>query len=70
MVPEMSVARRIAVAVIIGAVLSAIWAYIAYVLDLYNRYGWIVTNFIPIVIIVLIAMWIAGRVAGEERYEW
>jgi len=63
-------ARQIAVAIVIAVVLSVVWAYIAYVLDLYNRYGWIVTNFIPIVIIVLIAMWIAGRVSGGERYEW
>jgi len=66
----MSVARRIAVAVIIGVVLGAIWAYIAYVLDLYSRYGWVVSNFIPTFVIMLIAMWIAGRVAGEERYKW
>jgi len=66
----MSVARRIAVVVIIAVILSAIWAYIAQILDLYSRYGWIVANFIPIVIIVFIAMWIAGRVAGEERYRW
>jgi len=63
-------ARQIAVGIVIAVVLSAIWAYIAYVLDLYNRYGWIVANFIPIVIIVLIAMWIAGRVSGEEKYRW
>jgi len=63
-------ARQIAVAVIIAVVLSVIWAYIAYVLDLYSRYGWVVSTFIPTFVIVLIAMWIAGRVAGEERYKW
>lgn len=62
-------ARRIAVSVIIAVVLSAIWAYMAQALDLSSRYGWLVANFIPIFIIVLVAMWIAGRTAGEEEYE-
>jgi len=65
----MSVARRIAVAVIIAVVLGGIWAYIAQVLDLSSRYGWIAI-FIPIFVIALAATLIAGRVAGEERYEW
>jgi len=65
----MSAAKRIAVAVIIAAVLGAIWAYVAQILDLSSRYGWIAT-FIPIFVIALVATWIAGRAAGEERYEW
>jgi len=66
----MSAAKWIAVTVIIAAVLGAIWAYVAQILDLSSRYGWVVSTFIPIFVIVLVAMWIAGRVAGEERYEW
>jgi len=43
----MSIARQIAVAVIIAVILGAIWAYIAQVLALSSKYGWVVANFIP-----------------------